>query len=106
MSGGENEGLTSKLEAGWLEGSSVLEGVEILGPEMDSMRERFNIEMRLERINEAGEGVQDWQRSWSPSGPLQAGRNERGEELSSFWWYLFFVRISAGIYASRMGLGT
>lgn len=49
MSGGENEGLTSKLEAGWLEGSSVLEGVEILGPEMDSMREE------IQHRNEAGD---------------------------------------------------
>lgn len=29
----------------------MLEGIEIFGPQMDSMRERFHIEMRMEIIN-------------------------------------------------------
>lgn len=88
MSGVENEGLTSKLEAGWLEGSSVLEGVEILGPEMDSMREKFNIEMRMEIINEAGEGVQDW----GEAGHLLVlvrPEGMKGGGAFLFLWYLF-----------------
>lgn len=74
----------------------MLEGVEILGQEMDFLRERFNIKTRTEMINRAKEWVQDWLRSWSPD-PLQAGRNEMGKDFPLFCGIFFFLRISAGV---------
>lgn len=54
----------------------MLQGLELFRLEMDSMRERFNVEMKkMETVNWATEGVQDGQRSRSPFGPLWAGRN-------------------------------
>lgn len=44
----------------------MLQGLELFRLEMDSMRERFNVEMKkMETVNWATEGVQDGQRSRS-----------------------------------------
>ena len=80
-----------------------------MGPEMDSMRERFSIDMRTEITNKARERVQDWQRNRLPSGPLQAGRSGNG--VGEFFFisasfFFFFVKMSADGQASRVRLGT
>lgn len=70
------------------------------------MGEKFNLGMKTETINRARQWVQHWQRSWSSSGSLQAGRNGNGGGVSFLWLFFFPVRISASAQSSRVGLGT